>query len=103
MSERREIGPELVRRLSLTGELLQENAALRAELEEATRIKDMISEREARLRLTDAERGDIEMWRGECIQQAREAACDGDSEDHDLWIARAERIDALLARLEVSK
>jgi hypothetical protein len=48
MTDRRKIGPELVRRVTRVAEVLEENGRLRAEI--------------ARMRLTDAEREAVEWY-----------------------------------------
>jgi hypothetical protein len=70
--ERREIGPDLARRVRLASVVLEENARLRAEI--------------ARLRLTDAEREAVE-------------SCIADDEAATAY-ARADVLRELLKRLE---
>lgn len=52
----RQIGPELIQRMTKISEILEENVSLRKELEEEARINGMGGEREARLMAIVAER-----------------------------------------------
>ena len=58
------------------------------------------SEREiARLRLTDEERADLEMWLAECLRQASTATEGANDELAERWKERAKRAAAMIERL----
>ena len=77
MTDRREIGQELVRIVTRVSDVLGENGRLRAEI--------------ARLRVTDAER--------EALQVAREILGEMEDDDGEPFTPEAEAIGGLLERL----
>jgi hypothetical protein len=77
MNDRREIGPELVRRVTRVSEVLEENGRLRAEI--------------ARLRLTDAERWAVSVAMG-IINEGNYGWPDGTTPPQDTLRGLLERL-----------
>lgn len=59
---------------------------------------DQLRDEVTRLRLTDAERDDLQVWLAECLRQGSTATEGGNEELTERWRGRAQRAAALLER-----
>jgi hypothetical protein len=66
----------------------------------AVRDVERLRKELARLRLTDEERADLQMWEAECLRQCSGATDGGDLDAAERWSGRAARAVGLLERLK---